>query len=92
MLPSHGRLYTGLAGRMRQLITEHEEALEAARAACVQPCRAVDLFDALFRGAVSDGNRVMAAGESMAHLAYLEYAGDVASQLDDQGVRWFQRQ
>jgi glyoxylase-like metal-dependent hydrolase (beta-lactamase superfamily II) len=92
VLPSHGRLYTGLAARMHELITEHEQALEAARAACVQPCRAVDLFDALFRGAVGDGNRVMAAGESMAHLAYLEHAGEVASQLDDQGVRWFQRQ
>ena len=89
VLPAHGRLYTGLAARMSELIAEHETALEAARAACVEPRRAVDLFDALFRGAVGDGNRVMAAGEAMAHLAYLEYAGELVSETDSYGVRWF---
>ncbi len=91
VLPAHGRLYTGLGARMGELIAEHEQALDAARAACAQPCRAVDLFEALFRGAVNGGNRVMATGESLAHLAYLETAGELKAHTDDSGVRWYQR-
>lgn len=91
VLPAHGRVYTGLPARMAQLIAEHEEALDAAREACTEPRRAVDLFDALFRGAVGDGNRVMAAGEAMAHLAYLEYAGELVADTDAAGMRWYQR-
>ena len=51
----------------------------------------VDMFDAMFRGAVNGGNRVMAAGEALAHLAWLEASGELESHLDEQGVRWFQR-
>ncbi|UCG72718.1 MAG: MBL fold metallo-hydrolase [Chromatiales bacterium] len=91
VLPAHGRLYTGLGVRMAQLIDEHEQALDAARAACAEPRRAVDLFDALFRGAVNGGNRIMATGESIAHLAYLEAAGELQAHTDDGGVRWYQR-
>jgi len=91
VLPAHGRLYTGLGARMAELIAEHEQALDAARAACAEPRRAVDLFDALFRGAVNGGNRVMAAGEAMAHLAYLEKAGELQAHTDSSGVRWYQR-
>lgn len=91
VLPAHGRLYTGLGARMAELIAEHEQGLDATRAACAQPCRAVDLFDALFRGAVNGGNRIMAVGEAIAHLAYLETAGELQAHTDDSGVRWYQR-
>lgn len=91
VLPAHGRPYTGLAVRMTELIREHERALDAARSACVEPRRAVDLFTAMFRGAVNSGNRVMAAGEAFAHLAWLEAEGELQSRLDANGVRWYQR-
>lgn len=91
VLPAHGRLYTGIGARMAELIREHEQALDAARQICVTPSRAVDMFDAMFRGAVNGGNRVMAAGEALAHLAWLEAAGELESHVDQHGVRWYQR-
>jgi glyoxylase-like metal-dependent hydrolase (beta-lactamase superfamily II) len=91
VLPAHGRLYTGLKARMQALINQHEQGLTAIRSACVEPRRAVDLFGALFRGAVGDGNQVMAAGEAIAHLAYLEAAGELTVAADANGVRWYQR-
>jgi glyoxylase-like metal-dependent hydrolase (beta-lactamase superfamily II) len=91
VLPAHGRPYHGLGKRMARLITEHEEGLDAIRRLCNEPRRAVDLFGALFRGAVNSSNEVMAAGEALAHLAYLEAAGELVAEADELGARWYQR-
>jgi len=76
---------------MDALIAEHEQGLDAIRDLCAEPRRAVDLFGALFRGAINSGNEVMAAGEAVAHLAYLEAAGELTTTADADGARWYQR-
>jgi len=91
VLPAHGRPFLGLEPRMKQIIAEHEEGLDAIRSLCSEPRRAVDLFGALFRGAVNSGNEVMAAGEALAHLAYLEAESELLAQADESGARWYQR-
>jgi glyoxylase-like metal-dependent hydrolase (beta-lactamase superfamily II) len=89
VLPAHGRPYRGLRMRLDQLLTEHEDGLQKILAQCVRPSRAVDLFDALFRGLIGDGNRIMAAGEAVAHLNYLQQRGQLSASLDADGIRWY---
>ncbi|MGI9331338.1 MAG: MBL fold metallo-hydrolase [Gammaproteobacteria bacterium] len=90
VLPAHGRPFHGLRPRLNQIITEHEAGLDAIRRLCSEPRRAVDLFGALFRGAINSGNEVMAAGEAIAHLAYLEANGELRAEADESGARWYQ--
>ena len=61
------------------LIAEHEDGLEKLLNVLDQPKRAVDVFDALFKARISDGNLIMATGESIAHLNYLVALGDVVT-------------
>lgn len=89
VLPAHGRPYVGLRERLDALIAEHEEGLAKIRDRCRSPQRAVDLFDALFRGAIGDGNRIMAVGEAIAHLNYLQARGELTAHADSAGVRWY---
>jgi glyoxylase-like metal-dependent hydrolase (beta-lactamase superfamily II) len=89
VLPAHGRPYHGLRERLDALIEEHQEGLEQILDRCQSPRRAVDLFDTLFRGLISDGNRIMAVGEAVAHLNYLEQRGELHTETDDNGVRWY---
>ena len=81
----------GAAARLQQLIDEHEAGLEGLRQRCARPQRAVDVFDTLFKSRITAGNLIMAAGEAMAHLQCLQAAGELHSDLDKDGVRWFRR-
>jgi glyoxylase-like metal-dependent hydrolase (beta-lactamase superfamily II) len=89
VLPAHGRPYHGLRERLDALIAEHEEGLEQIRERCQSPQRAVDLFETLFRGLIGDGNRIMAVGEAVAHLNYLQQRGELRTDADERGVRWY---
>lgn len=89
VLPAHGRPYRGLRSRLDALIAEHEDGLAQIRERCRAPRRAVDLFDTLFRGLIGDGNRIMAVGEAVAHLNYLQQRGELRADQDDAGVRWY---
>lgn len=91
VLPSHGRPFRGLRARMLALIEEHETGLQKVRELCAQPQRAVDTFATLFRGAVGDSTLVLAAGEAMAHMNYLEQCGELQVEPDVDGVRWYTR-
>ena len=91
MLPAHGRPFRGARARLSALIGEHEDSLDALYAACEQPRRAVDVFEALFKGKISDGNLIMAVGESVAHLTYLVKKGNLVASVDDDGVRWYRQ-
>ncbi len=90
VLPAHGRPFRGAHARLQKLIDEHEEGLSEVRALCAdQPRRAIDLFEVLFRGAITDSNLIMAAGESVAHLNYLTARGELEVSADDAGVKWY---
>jgi glyoxylase-like metal-dependent hydrolase (beta-lactamase superfamily II) len=90
VLPSHGKPFRGVKGRLDALIDEHESGLEKLRQLCREPQRAVDVFPALFKSKITDSNLMMATGEAIAHLNYLLYEGEVGFNTDENGVRWFQ--
>lgn len=89
VLPSHGRPFHGLRRRLTTITQEHEAGLQKVIALCKEPQRVVDVFPALFRGRITDTNLIMATGESMAHLNYLERRGALQVTRDASGVRWY---
>jgi glyoxylase-like metal-dependent hydrolase (beta-lactamase superfamily II) len=89
VLPAHGKPFRGVMGRLDALIEEHETGLVKLHEACREPQRAVDVFSALFKGKITDNNRIMAAGEAIAHLNYLVYMGQMGVGKDSIGVNWY---
>ncbi len=89
VLPSHGKPFRGVKGRLDALIEEHETGLDKLREFCREPKRALDVFPTLFKGRISDSNLIMATGEAIAHLNYLLYEGEFSIDTDKHGVRWY---
>ena len=89
VLPSHGEPFLGVQTRLDALIRGHMTALKRLERTLREPCRAVDVFSALFARPVGDGVRGMATGESLAHLNYLIHRGRVARERDVHGVDWW---
>ena len=91
VLPAHGRPFRNCHVRLEQLLAEHESGLEKLLELCQSPKRAVDVFPALFKGRISDGNLIMATGESVAHLNYLLDQGELTVAADANGVNWYSK-
>lgn len=89
VLPSHGEPFRGVQARLDALIRGHRTALKRLERALLTPCRAVDVFPALFARPVGDGVRGMATGESLAHLNYLLHRGRATRTRDADGVDWW---
>lgn len=89
VLPSHGEPFHGVQARLESLIRGHRTALKRLERTLRDPCRAVDVFSALFARPVGDGVRGMATGESLAHLNYLLHRGRVSRTRDADGVDWW---
>ena len=89
VLPSHGEPFRGVQARLEGLIRGHTTALKRLERTLREPCRAVDVFSALFARPVGDGVRGMATGESLAHLNYLLHRGRVSRTRDADGVDWW---
>jgi len=88
VLPAHGKPFRGAHPRIATMIREHEERLEALRHFCVEPRRAVDVFPAIYRTKIDDGNRIMATGEALSHLHYLVTAGELTTEYRDEAT-WY---
>ena len=91
VLPAHGKPFRGAHERLDELIHEHDQGLEKCVQLCAEPKRAIDVFPALFKGRISDGNLIMATGESIAHLNYLVDSGALAVETDREGVDWYRQ-
>jgi len=91
VLPAHGSPFRGAHARLDALTEEHTSCLAELLDLCVEPQRAVDVFPALFKAAISDSNLIMATGESIAHLNYLLHEGAVEVEPDAGGVLWYRR-
>ena len=91
VLPAHGKPFRGAHARIDAVIAEHLQRLEALLDHLAEPCRAVDTFGALFGRRVPDGHRMMATGEAIAHLNYLQADGDAVAELDAHGVLWYRQ-
>jgi glyoxylase-like metal-dependent hydrolase (beta-lactamase superfamily II) len=89
VLPAHGKPFRGAHFRLDELIAEHETVLEKLEILCAKPQRAVDAFPALFKSKINNNNLIMATGESIAHLNYLQNTGRMTVERDDNGVDWY---
>ncbi len=91
VLPAHGKPFRGAHARLDELIHEHDTGLEKCIELCKEARRAVDVFPALFKGRISEGNLIMATGESLAHLNYLVDSGSLTVEPDRDGVDWYRQ-
>jgi glyoxylase-like metal-dependent hydrolase (beta-lactamase superfamily II) len=90
VLPSHGKPFTGLLTRIRQLHEHHEERLREVIHACQEkPCCAVDIMPVLFKRALDLHQTTFALGESLAHLHALWHQGQLRRHKDAKGVLRF---
>ena len=83
--PAHGLPFRGAYRRLDKLILHHEKALDRLLDFCKTPHLATGVYSVLFRREINDSNRIMAVGESMAHLNCLRARGLVSRRLNDAG-------
>jgi glyoxylase-like metal-dependent hydrolase (beta-lactamase superfamily II) len=87
VLPSHGKPFTGLHARTRQLREHHAERLADVAAACAtRPRHAADLLPVLFKRQLDLHQTTFAMGESIAHLHALWHAGKLRRKAGNDGV------
>ena len=93
VLPAHGRPFRRLHARLDELTAEHAARLRAIETALVTPHTLDEVVALLFRVRVSDTfNRMLAIGESLAHLRHLEVAGRVQRVGVGPALRWLNRE
>lgn len=83
--PAHGIPFRGAHRRLDKLIEHHEKALDRLEEFCKDPRLATEVYSVLFRRKINDGNRIMAVGESIAHLNCLKGRGRITRRLNDAG-------
>ena len=90
VLPSHGKPFTGLHTRIRQLHEHHDDRLREVMQACHErPSSAADIMPVLFRRELDWHQTTFAIGESLAHLHALWHDGSLQRHRDDHGVLRF---
>lgn len=89
VLPSHGEPFTGVQARLQGLLRGHAAGLRRLEKTLTEPCRAVDVFGALFARPIGEGLLGMATGEALAHLNHLERQGRIGRARDADGVDWW---
>ncbi|QXQ05187.1 MBL fold metallo-hydrolase [Sphingosinicellaceae bacterium] len=81
VLPAHNEPFDGLHTRLDQLRDDHLDKLEKLEAFCATPRTVFETFPILFRRPVGD-DVMMASGEALAHLHWLENRGQVVRDRD----------
>ena len=90
VLGGHKVPYTGLPLRLRQMIENHDAALDRLLAHLDKPRAAGECFAPLFKREIGRGEYGLALVEAVAHLNHLHATGRVSRQLDDDGAFRFQ--
>jgi glyoxylase-like metal-dependent hydrolase (beta-lactamase superfamily II) len=84
VLPSHGKPFTGLHQRIRQLRTHHQERLAEVLNACASGARcAAQIVPVLFKRELDLHQTTFAMGEALAHLHMLWHAGQLTRSQQD---------
>lgn len=90
VLPGHNTPFTGLPLRMRQIIDNHDHALNRLRTHIAEAPRcATECFLPLFGREIRDGAYGLATAEAMAHLNYLRQRGEAVAEVDAAGALRF---
>ncbi|RYF83649.1 MAG: MBL fold metallo-hydrolase [Comamonadaceae bacterium] len=86
-LPAHGKPFLGIHRRVGQLQEHHRDRLAELLQACAErPTSAADALPILFKRALDVHQMTFAMGETVAHLHYLWFAGQVQRRRDAHGV------
>ncbi|MBL4607529.1 MAG: MBL fold metallo-hydrolase [Pseudomonadales bacterium] len=84
VLPSHQLPYRGVHTRIDQLKAHHSSRCDMLREACEEPKNAFELVGVLFgRRKLGPMDKLMAMGETIAHINLLLNEGEVCRYLDD---------
>lgn len=87
VLPSHGKPFTGLHERIRQLQGHHDDRLAEVLESCRQrPHSAWEIIPVLFRRPLDLHQSTFAMGESVAHLHRLWFQGALTRSRDPEGI------
>ncbi|HEY0214162.1 MAG TPA: MBL fold metallo-hydrolase [Paenirhodobacter sp.] len=87
VLPGHTLPFTGLPGRLRQMIDNHDGALVRLRGFLADgPRTATGCFPVLFRRPVTEATYTLALNEAVAHLNHLRALGVVRREEGPDGV------
>jgi glyoxylase-like metal-dependent hydrolase (beta-lactamase superfamily II) len=90
VLPAHNEPFTGVQVRTKQLRDDHQSKLdrllEHIKAA---PRTAIECFEILFKRKLSGRDYVMATGEALAHLRYLEERFLISRRMRDAAVEYY---
>ena len=90
VMPAHNEPFDGLHTRLDQLRDDHMDKLGKLEAFCAEPRTVFETFPVLFRRPVGDDSTIMATGEALAHLHWLEVRGKL-TRLADAAVDRFVR-
>jgi len=82
VLPSHGRVFNGLANRLNSLVASHDRKLRQLHEWCKEARTPVETFPAMFRRKITGFDFFMALGEAVAHLHLLESLGLMERSFD----------
>ncbi len=89
-LPSHGKPFTGLYKRIRQLHDHHRDRLAEVLQACSEEARcAADIVPIMFRRPLDLHQKTFAMGEAVAHLHALWFQRRLRRTLDADGIYRF---
>jgi glyoxylase-like metal-dependent hydrolase (beta-lactamase superfamily II) len=75
VLPSHNEPFRNLHARADQLRADHDSKLDRLLNLCAEPRTVTQTFEALFKRPIGAPEMMMATGEALAHLHYLEAQG-----------------
>ncbi len=89
-LPAHGKPFTGLHTRIRQLHDHHRDRLDEVMQACgTRACSAADIVPIMFKRELDLHQMTFAMGESIAHLHKLWFEGRLVRKKDGHGTLRF---
>jgi glyoxylase-like metal-dependent hydrolase (beta-lactamase superfamily II) len=91
VLPSHGKVFTGLHERIAQQHAHHAERLDEVLAACITPQSTTDILPVLFKRKLDLHQTTFAMGEAIAHLHALYFEGKLSRSLDADGIIRFKQ-
>ncbi len=89
VLPSHNRPFYGLHQRIQQLVSHHEDHMQALAQACITAKTLPELLPVIFKRTLDDSQIGMAQGECIAHLHLLMQRGLLQRELRADGLYWY---